>query len=425
MARSEGSALAEAVWNSMPDEPNGLASHPDHEWLRAGRLFEEVTFTVQTLARTHPLVLVLDDLQWADSGSLNLLFQLGQRLARCPILIIGVYRPEDIAEIRNGERHPLESITNEFKRVFGDIEINLDTSDGRGFLEAFLDTEPNLLGPTFRDTLFRYAAGQPLFTVELLRGLQDRGDLVQDDAGRWVERQPMNWEELPPRVEAVIAERITRLPLAWQQILETASVEGEIFTAEILANHLGINESQVIHLMSGPLCRQLHLVCAHSVLRLESSGQRLSRYRFEHLLYQKYLYDRLDAVVRGRLHEAIGALLEKSYGAQASEIAMQLAWHFEAAGLTGKAVDYLLQAGNRAAGLGAYQEAVSLLRRGLALIETLPESPSRDHQERGFQLALSVSLAAIQRFAHARTRWITPLSLGAFILLVHAFSGRI
>jgi predicted ATPase len=131
---------------------------------------------------------------------------------------------------------------------------------------------------------------------------------------------------------------------------------------------------------------------------LESSGQRLSRYRFEHLLCQKYLYDRLDAVVRADLHEAIGTLLETLYSDQASEIAVKLAWHFEAAGLTGKAVDYLLQAGNRAAGLGAYQEAVSLLRRGLALLETLPESPSRGHQERSFQVALSMSLAAIQRF---------------------------
>ncbi|NIO72144.1 MAG: hypothetical protein GTN71_24745, partial [Anaerolineae bacterium] len=91
---------------------------------------------------------------------------------------------------------------------------------------------PNRLGVAFREMLYRQTRGHPLFTIELLRGLQERGDLVQDPEGRWVEGPALDWETLPARVEAVIAERIGRLAEPLRAALRVASVEGEVFTAE-------------------------------------------------------------------------------------------------------------------------------------------------------------------------------------------------
>ena len=89
------------------------------------------------------------------------------------ILIIGAYRPEEVSVGRQGERHPLSSVVNEFQRDFGDITVNLRRAERRDFVEALLDSEPNRLGNTFRDKLLRQTQGHPLFSVELLRGLQD------------------------------------------------------------------------------------------------------------------------------------------------------------------------------------------------------------------------------------------------------------
>ncbi|MBM4467470.1 MAG: hypothetical protein FJ014_18255 [Chloroflexi bacterium] len=398
LLRAEALAPGDAAWRTRLEK---LATRPD---ARAGLadasqtdLFEQVTRVLQTLARQHPLILVLDDLQWADAGSVSLLFHLGRRLTGHRILIVGAHRPADLTCGRNGERHPLQPILNELQRDFGDVQVDLDQADGRQFVEAFLDTEPNRLGTGFRETLYRHTDGNPLFTVELLRGLQERGDLVRNEAGQWMEGPTLDWHKLPARVEAVIAERMGRLVADWRQMLAIASVEGEEFTAEVVARVQGTDEGQIIRRLSGPLSKQHRLVTAHSVRRVD--GQRLSCYRFRHVLFQSYLYRSLDEVERARLHEAVGKELETLCAGSADELealSPRLAWHFEAAGLADKAIGYLLQAGRRAARLAANEDALGHFRRGLALLRALPESADRGRQELELQFALGGALVSVQ-----------------------------
>ena len=139
--------------------------------LQQSNLFEQYTRVLQALSKDKPLLLVLDDLQWADAGSANLLFHIGRQIKGSRILIVGSFRPTEVAMGRDGKRHPLEPILHEFKRDFGEIELDLDKAEGREFVDAFLDSEPNELGKKFRQTLFAQTKGQPLFTVELLRAM--------------------------------------------------------------------------------------------------------------------------------------------------------------------------------------------------------------------------------------------------------------
>ncbi|NIP18271.1 MAG: hypothetical protein GWM87_09035, partial [Xanthomonadales bacterium] len=364
-------------------------------------LFEQYTRVLQALARQVSLVLVVDDLQWADLGSISLLFHLGRQLAGSRILIVGAYRPEEVAIGRDGERHPLEPVVNEFQRDFGDITVNLGQAESRDFVEAFLDSEPNRLGVPFREMLYRQTRGHPLFTIELLRGLQERGDLVQDPEGRWVEGPALDWETLPARVEAVIAERIGRLAQPLQAALRVASVEGEVFTAEVVARVQAADEREMVTRLSGELDRRHRLVRAETILRM--GDQRLSRYRFRHILFQTYLYNSLDPVERVHLHEDVGNVLERLYGDRAEEIVVQLAHHFQEAGITQKAVDYLHQAGTQAVGLSANEEAIAHFNRALALLETLPDAPERLEQELALQLALTAPLEAARGFTAPET----------------------
>jgi predicted ATPase/DNA-binding XRE family transcriptional regulator len=362
-------------------------------------LFEQYIKVLHALARQRPILLILDDLQWSDAGSINLLFHLGRQLEGTRILVLGIYRPADVAAGRDGERHPLEAVVNEFQRSFGDIHIDLSQTEGQHFVDTLLDSQPNQLASEFRETLFRQTQGQALFTIEMLRGMQARGDLVQDEQGRWVVGPYLDWQTLPTRIEGAIGERIERLPVPLQETLKTASVEGEFFTAEVVARVQGIDEPQVIRQLSGVLDRQHRLVRSQSSQRLSDGGQRLSEYRFRHILFQRYLYNSMDEVEQVYLHEAVGNALEQLYGDQTDAVAAQLARHFQVAGATGKAIGYLQQAGERAARLLAYEEAIEHFTLALELLETLPDTPENTQQALTLLLDLSIPLSMTKGYA--------------------------
>lgn len=365
------------------------------------QLFEQIRLVLEALAKQQPLLLLLDDLQWADTASLNLLFHLGQRLTESRLLIVGAFRPSEVHAGRGGDEqggapHPLLLVRNELQRRFGELEIVLDHDspiEGRAFVDALLDTEPNRLDEAFRSQLFHRTKGYPLFTRELLRTLQERGHLTQDAMGFWDMATNLDWAALPTRVEAVIEQRIRRLSAACQATLKVASIVGEEFPAEVVAQVLDERPQTVIHRLSDQLANRSRLLSSTGVRRLRT--QRLSQYKFQHVLFQNYLYTTLDESELSYLHEAVGYTIEALY-AEDEELlaatAVQLAHHFQKAGLPSRALPYLLVAGKRAIQLSAYENAIAHLEQGLALLPFIPPSSDRDAQELAFLVALGNAL---------------------------------
>jgi predicted ATPase/DNA-binding SARP family transcriptional activator len=382
-------------------------------------LFSQYTRVLHTLARQRPLLLLLDDLQWIDLGSVSLLFHLGRKIGESRILIVGAYRPDEVAATRDGEPHPLEKVVAEFKRHFGDFQIDLGRDlegEGRTFVDAFLDTEPNQLGEAFREALYRRTGGHPLFTIELLRAMEARQDILREEQGRWIESPHLDWERLPARVEGVIEERIGRLETNLQEILSVASVEGEEFTAEVVAGVLGLERKVVANDLSNELDKKHHLVLAQGTYRC--SEERISLYRFRHTLFARHLYNKLDSVERASLHEEIGNLLEGLYGDQVDEVAVRLARHFTEAGVVDKAITYYERAGNRAKKLSADEDAISHFTKGIELLRTLPETEEHAQRELGMQISLGAPLITTKGYgapevqeAYARARELSLLVL--------------
>src|SRR5262249_22236543 len=351
-------------------------------------ILTQYSAALSAIARQRPLVLILEDLHWVDTASSGLLLHLSREAARSRMLIVGTYRPDEVAVSRGEMAHPLAEMLSELKRQHGDIWLDLGElaeADGRRFVEAYLDTQPNRLGPAFREALFTRTGGHALFTVELVREMRERGDLRQDADGQWTQGPTINWNTLPARVEAVIEKRMQRLETELRGILTIASVEGETFTAEVVARVQQVQERTLVQRLSQELDKQHRLVTAQILAWLGS--QRLSLYRFRHQLFQHYVYHSLTEMERTYLHEAVGSVLEAVYGEQTEQVAVQLARHFEEAGLTEKALTYLLQAGKRAARLSANHEAIAHVTKGLALLERLPETPERAQTELELQIA--------------------------------------
>jgi class 3 adenylate cyclase/tetratricopeptide (TPR) repeat protein len=360
-------------------------------------LFGQFVTILSTLAKRRPIVLILDDLQWMDTGSVNLLFQLGRRLVGSKILLVGAYRSEEVTLGREGVRHPLGEVLTEFKRQFGDVWIDLDNLEAnreQQFVEAYLQTEPNLLSQTFRQALYEHTEGHPLFTIELLRNLKDHGDLVRDQQGRWIERGSIKWDLLPSRVEGVIEERIGRLGPEQREILTTASVEGEEFTVQIIAYIHKIDERELLRTLSQTLDRQHHLIADRGMEKV--NGKTLFIFSFRHHLFQKYLYDQLNEPERVVFHKAVGEALETLYTGSADVISPRLARHFDLAGSAEKAVEYYTMAGKHALRVSANQEALTHFQRALHLINGLPVSDKRNQQELDLQLSLGPPLTAVK-----------------------------
>ena len=130
-----------------------------------GRIFEQATRVFVTLAANRPLILILDDLHWVDDSSASLLFHLARRIEGSRILIVGTYRPEDVALGRGGQNHPLAQVVPEIKRAYGDVVIELDEGDeaeGRRFVDQIVDSESNRLDARFRHDLYQRTRGQEL-----------------------------------------------------------------------------------------------------------------------------------------------------------------------------------------------------------------------------------------------------------------------
>jgi len=374
-----GPALADRVNISLPSDGalheqvkelvEGIKS--SQGFLAQQGLFEEVRDVLAELSAQSPLLLLLDDMQWADNGSINLLFYLARELIENPVLMVGTYRPEEVAHGRDESQHPLEPILNELRRSHGEIWVDLNQIQGERFVDDFIDSELNCLEDSFRKQLYGHTSGHALFTVELLRDMQERGDLAKDDAGYWSEGPDLDWDKLPTKVEGIIEARIGRLEDELREILTIAAVEGEEFTAQVIATIQQIQERKLLRTLSRELEKRHQLVREQKEDRI--GALTLTRYRFAHALFQRYLYNDLSLGERRLLHSEIGTILEDLYSDRLDDVAIQLARHFTEGCNSKNAVKYLLLVGDSARTAFAYDEAIEAYGHALHFLTELED----------------------------------------------------
>jgi DNA-binding SARP family transcriptional activator/tetratricopeptide (TPR) repeat protein len=395
---------------------SALLARPYQDQLQQVSLFSQVTTLLKQIARERPLLLILEDLHWVDPASSSLLFHLSREMGQSRIFILGTYRPEEIIGSPGENPHPLAGMIQEFKRQRGNVWLNLGQEPeekGRLFIDALLDSEPNDLDENFRQALFEHTEGHALFAVELLRALQERGELALGKKSRWEVVKEIDWHTLPPRVEGVIAQRFGRLDDKMCSALRTAAVVGDTFAAEVVAQIQNQEPRDLVRRLSNEISRQHHLVQPESFAWV--GDQRLSRFRFRHQLFQQYLYQSMSEMDRAYRHEEVGYVLERLYGEQAGQIAAPLAWHFDQAKRIDKALYYLVLAARGALQLGATDKAIEHCLQGLELLQMIPEAQRPARPELSLQATLGSALMTTKGFgnpeveaAFSRARELAP-----------------
>jgi len=359
------------------------------------RMLREMGDALEALTASLPLVLILEDLHWSDYSTLDLISYLARQRQPAQLMLIGTYRPVEL--IVSG--HPLRAVKQELLAKQQCEELPLEYLDKEA-VAKYLSVRfpanrfPEQLAALIRDR----TEGNPLFMVNAVDYLVEEKLITQCESGWELVVEIENVEVgVPDSIKQMIDKQLDHLDSEDQRILVAASVAGVEFST--LAVGAALEEDRaVLETRFDELTRQHQFIqsCGVQVL---PNGEAVGRYGFIHALYQNVLYERVSASRRIQLHQRIGERGEKVYGEHAIEIAAELAMHFERAADYKRAAKYLQHAAENDIRRFAYRDAVSLSRRGLELLEKLPDTPERVQQELWLYITLGVPLIATEGYA--------------------------
>jgi DNA-binding winged helix-turn-helix (wHTH) protein/tetratricopeptide (TPR) repeat protein len=315
------------------------------------RLFDSLTTFLQRTSERRPLVLILDDLHWADDASLQLLRFLAGELGDSRLLVVGTYRD---VEVQRGR--PLADALGALAREPTCERIalrGLDSENVARFVEALVGEPPS---PSLATTVHEMTEGNPFFIQEVVRLFASEGRL---DALEEVGSRPL---ALPQSVRDAIGRRLDALSKECNQLLRVASVLGREFSTALLERVTAVPRGRLLDLVGEATAARV----------LTEVSEAVGAHAFQHALIHQTLYEELDTPERVRLHRQAGEALEDLCGAHPGPHLTELAHHFfqaSADGDPGKAIEYGVLAAERAHRLLAYEEAARQYEHALQALE--------------------------------------------------------
>lgn len=361
------------------------------------RLARELGDALSTAARARPVVVILEDVHWADPSTAELLRHLAHRATRAGVLIVVTCRTEEAAAAGSPIYQVLGDL--EARRLCDTIELAcLDEANVREYLERRFGLA-EFLSP-LASLLSNATEGQPLFLTSLVQLFIQRGDF-QRVGDEW--RLTTSTERLrlviPRTVQAVIRRKLAALEETDRRLLQYGSIEGQEFSTAVLSTLVG-SDSATLEERLDAMARASRLV--HSVGSEQySDGSWGARYQFAHALYQNVVYDGLSPTRRADFHRQVAERLMALHSRRTAPIAAQLARHFKDGRDWDRAFDYYIQAGDNSMTLSAGREAESHYSQAIALAvdERANIEPNRiavAHHKRAItRVFLGNSLAAL------------------------------
>ncbi len=308
------------------------------------QFWDAITLIPKILSRERPVMLVLDDLQWADRTTIGLFGFMARNLKDHAILLTGIYRHESMLRSSDPEQGSITECARQLRIDGLAAEFPLDRLDRRQTEDALRDL---FNGEQFDgkvvDTMFSTTDGNPLFLVELVNLLKHRGVLELKE-GAWRIAGDAGAAALPGRVQDVIAQRLSRLTSEEKELLEIASCEGVYFRSDIILGCLGLDRMTLLKKLQ-------RLEKDQGLIRYENQ-----RYRFDHPLIRQVLYEGLLPELREEYHRTIAAWLVEHY-AEHTDYAPSIAHHLLASAQGPRALDFLLSAASHARDLCSFETA--------------------------------------------------------------------
>ena len=343
-------------------EPSGPSQSGD--LAQRHRLFDAVSRAI--VAGDRPRLLIIDDLQWCDAETIELIGFVVRSGRTAPVLIIGTVRSEEIPE-----HHPLGELVDALGRDQAVTSVPLDRLDEAttatlaARLRAADTIDPNLAARLWSET-----EGNPLFVIEALRvGISsDRSQAV-----------------LTPTMRAVLRARLGQLPDDARRLAEVAAVIGRPFSIDLMVSATGIGEHELVDHVDELWRRRI----------IRDQGL---TYDFSHDKLRAVALEMVSPARRRQLHRVVAEAIEVELHDDIDAASPQLAAHYDQAGMVEPAIDAYRVAGARAVAVSALDEALTMFRRALSLLADVPTSPDRDALELDIRIALGSPLVALEGY---------------------------
>jgi class 3 adenylate cyclase/tetratricopeptide (TPR) repeat protein len=375
---SELSRLVPALASRIPDLPASKATDTDTERFL---LFAAVVGLLGATSHHQPIVVVLDDLQWADKGSLLLLAHLASADPAMRVLVLGTYRDSELSNAS-----ALLDALASLRRHDGVARIEMAGLDDTGvvaLIEAGAGHRLDDAAVGLAHAISRETDGNPFFVSEVLRNLVETGAIGQDAEGHWVARDSLDTTALPDSVREVIGARVLRLGKEAGRVLSVASAIGRDFDLDLLARATKTDEDDLLDLLD-----------AAAVVALVREVADTGRYAFAHALIQHTLYEDMGPNRRARAHRQVAEALETLCGDRPGARVSELARHWVAATQPidlAKAIEYSRQAGDAALAALAPADALRHYAQALDLY------PQLSHPDPATGIDLAIGLGTAQR----------------------------
>ena len=348
-------------------EPRGLDVDEERH-----RMLDAVGRLLLAACQSAPLLIVLDDLHWADSGTAAMINHLGRLVDSNPILLLGGYRDSEIPR-----EHPLAPVLASLRRLpsYESISLKgLTTVDIREMLDtigAEAAPEP-LVHAVGSET-----DGNPFFIRELLLYLRESGKILSEGQS-WLSRFSVEELGIPDGIRELVDQRLARLSDEANRLVAVASAFKGACVFSVAAAVASLDEDAALRALDEAISAQ--------VLRTAADPESLE---FTHAIIRHALYSGLNAARRTRLHRKIAETMEGAWGEHAAEHAADVAYHFWRAGSAGgtaRGVEYAIAAADNAESAYAYDEVVAFLRIALELL------PPSDPRRTGVSARLGIAL---------------------------------
>jgi class 3 adenylate cyclase/tetratricopeptide (TPR) repeat protein len=379
--RGELVRLLPELPDRIADLPAPLRSDPETERYR---LFDAVAAWLAEVSAEAPVLLVLDDLQWAAKPTLLLLRHVLRFPERLRLLVVATYRDSDI-----GRGHPLTELLDDVRRQPGLERLGLSGLDGAGVVAFVAQAAGELTEQqeVLARVIWDETEGNPFFVAEVLRHLAETGG-VERRQGRWQMTVPVEELGIPEGIRGVVGRRLSRLPDVANRVLALAAVVGLEFETAVLQAAGDFADDDLLSALEEAEAARL---------LIEVPGP-VSRYEFTHSLVRATLYDELSSARRVLFHKKVAEAIETLHAGRLDDHLPALAHHYARASApaarTAKAIEYARRAGDRALSQLAHDEAVAYYRSALDLLDVADATPDEP-----VRLELLVSLGEAERRA--------------------------
>jgi adenylate cyclase len=318
-----------------------------------------------TVAQRQPLVLVFEDLHWADSLSLDLISLLAESLTHAALLLVCVYRPE-----RDHKCWHLSSISSRKcgEHVTELLLRELTPAQSRRLVAALLNGET--LSATLQDSIWERSRGNPFFVEEVVQSLIDTAQVYREGHA-WRVREGTEAPTTPTSIQSLIQSRVDRLDPSLKHVLQSAAVIGHLFRRRLLECALEAGQHTAPGSLPGEVERALWELEERALVYQERVVPE-EEYSFQHVLVQETIYRSLSPRRRAALHQQIAESMEALYREGLDPYYERLAYHYERSSADEKAVAFLLKAGEKARRAYLNEEAVGYFRRALERLDALP-----------------------------------------------------